>query len=38
VLRGRSVSLRSRQTALFERYRDLSRVPRGRSGLPTPRP
>lgn len=37
VLRGRSVSLRSRQTALFERYRDLARVPRGRAGLPPPR-
>jgi imidazolonepropionase-like amidohydrolase len=33
VIRGRSVSMRSRQTELFERYRDLSRVPRGRAGL-----
>jgi imidazolonepropionase-like amidohydrolase len=33
VIRGRSVSTRSRQTELFERYRDLSRVPRGRAGL-----
>lgn len=37
VLRGRSVSLRSRQTELFERYRDLGRVPRGRAGLPPAR-
>ena len=34
VIRGRSVSTRSRQNELFERYRDLSRVPRGRAGLP----
>jgi imidazolonepropionase-like amidohydrolase len=34
VIRGRSVSTRSRQNDLFERYRDLSRVPRGRAGLP----
>jgi len=34
VIRGRSVSTRSRQTELFDRYRDLSRVPRGRAGLP----
>lgn len=34
VIRGRSVSTRSRQNELFDRYRDLSRVPRGRSGLP----
>jgi imidazolonepropionase-like amidohydrolase len=34
VIRGRSVSMRSRQNELFERYRDLSRVPRGRAGLP----
>jgi imidazolonepropionase-like amidohydrolase len=34
VIRGRSVSTRSRQSELFERYRDLSRVPRGRVGLP----
>jgi imidazolonepropionase-like amidohydrolase len=38
VVRGRSVSLRSRQSALFERYRDLGRVPRGRAGLPPARP
>lgn len=38
VLRGHSLSLRSRQTALFERYRDLGRVPRGRAGLPPARP
>lgn len=38
VLRGRSLSLRSRQTALFERYRELGRVPRGRAGLPPARP
>jgi imidazolonepropionase-like amidohydrolase len=36
VIRGRSTSTRSRQTELFERYRDLSRVPRGTSGLPPP--
>jgi imidazolonepropionase-like amidohydrolase len=34
VIRGRSVSTRSRQNELFDRYRDLSRVPRGRAGLP----
>jgi imidazolonepropionase-like amidohydrolase len=34
VIRGRTASMRSRQTELFERYRDLSRVPRGRAGLP----
>jgi imidazolonepropionase-like amidohydrolase len=34
VIRGRSVSTRSRQNDLFDRYRDLSRVPRGRAGLP----
>jgi imidazolonepropionase-like amidohydrolase len=34
IIRGRSVSTRSRQTELFERYRDLGRVPRGRAGLP----
>lgn len=33
VLRGRSASTSSRQSALFERYRDLARVPRGRGGL-----
>jgi imidazolonepropionase-like amidohydrolase len=32
VVRGASTSLRTRQDVLFERYRDLSRVPRGRSG------
>jgi len=32
VVRGVSTSLRTRQDALFERYRDLSRVPRGRAG------
>jgi hypothetical protein len=36
VIRGRSMSLHSRQTELFERYRQLSRVPRGISGLPAP--
>lgn len=30
VMRGRSVALTSRQSELFERYRDLARVPRGR--------
>lgn len=34
VIRGRSVATTSRQSALFERYRDLARVPRGRIGLP----
>ncbi len=34
VIRGRSASTRSRQTELFERYRDLGQVPRGRAGLP----
>lgn len=34
VVRGQPTSLRSRQEALFERYRDLSQVPRGRAGLP----
>jgi imidazolonepropionase-like amidohydrolase len=33
VLRGHSASKRSRQTELFERYRDLSAIPRGRAGL-----
>jgi imidazolonepropionase-like amidohydrolase len=37
ILRGRSVSTRSRQTELFERYRDLSTIPRGRAGLPPSR-
>ena len=32
VVRGASTSLRTRQDLLFERYRDLSRVPRGRAG------
>jgi imidazolonepropionase-like amidohydrolase len=34
VVRGQTTSLRSRQDVLFERYRDPSRVPRGRAGLP----
>jgi imidazolonepropionase-like amidohydrolase len=34
VVRGRNASTRSRQNVLFDRYRDLSRVPRGRAGLP----
>jgi imidazolonepropionase-like amidohydrolase len=34
VVRGRTASTRSRQTELFERYRDLRQVPRGRAGLP----
>ncbi len=38
VVRGRSASLSSRQSALFERYRDLARVPRGRAGLPASKP
>lgn len=38
VIRGRSASLSSRQSALFERYRDLARVPRGRSGLAPSKP
>lgn len=33
VVRGRSASTSSRQSALFERYRDMARVPRGRGGL-----
>lgn len=38
VIRGRSTSLRSRQDALFERYRQMERVPRGRGGLPPAKP
>jgi imidazolonepropionase-like amidohydrolase len=34
VIHGRSASTRSRQTELFERYRDVRQVPRGRAGLP----
>ncbi|HJL17244.1 MAG TPA: amidohydrolase family protein [Sandaracinaceae bacterium LLY-WYZ-13_1] len=34
LVRGRDVPLASRQTLLFERYRDLERVPRGQRGLP----
>jgi imidazolonepropionase-like amidohydrolase len=34
VVRGQATSLRSRQDALFERYRDLGQVPRGRAGMP----
>jgi cytosine/adenosine deaminase-related metal-dependent hydrolase len=34
VIRGRDVTTRSRQNALFDRYRDLRHVPRGRAGLP----
>lgn len=34
VVRGNTSRLVSRQTLLFERYRDLSRVPRGVVGLP----
>ena len=33
IVRGQPTSLSSRQDALFERYRDLGRVPRGRAGL-----
>jgi imidazolonepropionase-like amidohydrolase len=32
VIRGNATDTRSRQDALFDRYRDLSQVPRGRSG------
>jgi hypothetical protein len=34
VVRGQTTSLRSRQDVLFERYRDIDQVPRGRAGLP----
>jgi hypothetical protein len=34
VVRGQTTSLRSRQDVLFERYRDIKQVPRGRAGLP----
>jgi imidazolonepropionase-like amidohydrolase len=34
VVRGAPASTRSRQDALFDRYRDISRVPRGRGRLP----
>jgi imidazolonepropionase-like amidohydrolase len=37
VIGGRSVSTHSRQNELFDRYRDLATVPRGRSGLPPAR-
>jgi len=37
-IRGREIPTRSRQTLLFERYRDLSRVPRGQRGLPRAAP
>jgi imidazolonepropionase-like amidohydrolase len=38
VVRGQTTSLRSRQDVLFERYRDLRQVPRGRAGLPPKAP
>jgi imidazolonepropionase-like amidohydrolase len=34
IIRGREMPMRSRQTLLFERYRQLDRVPRGQRGLP----
>lgn len=34
VIRGTLTSTRSRQDALFERYREVARAPRGRAGLP----
>jgi hypothetical protein len=34
VIRGNPTSTRSRQDALFERYRDLGQVPRGFPGPP----
>lgn len=37
-VRGREIPTRSRQTLLFERYRDLSTVPRGQRGLPRAAP
>lgn len=37
-IRGRDVSLRTRQTELFERYRDLARVRRGRPVAPPAAP
>ena len=33
-IRGESVPLTTRQTQLYERYRDLEQVPRGLRGLP----
>lgn len=36
IIRGEDVPLRTRQTLLFERYRDLESVPRGQRGLPRP--
>jgi hypothetical protein len=33
-IRGHEVPMRSRQSLLFERYRDLEVVPRGQRGLP----
>jgi len=38
VVRGQATSLRSRQDALFDRYRDLGQVPRGRAGMPAKSP
>ena len=38
LIRGRPVPMRSRQTLLFERYRDLDDVPRGQRGLPRVEP
>jgi imidazolonepropionase-like amidohydrolase len=38
VIRGRSVSTSSRQSALFERYRNLDHVPRGRAGFAPSKP
>ncbi len=35
-IRGEDVPLTTRQTLLFERYRDLEAVPRGQRGLPRP--
>lgn len=35
-IRGEDVPLATRQTLLFERYRDLDRVPRGQRSLPRP--
>ncbi len=37
VIKGRDVTTRSRQSALFDRYRDLSQVPRGRGLAPSER-
>jgi imidazolonepropionase-like amidohydrolase len=36
VIRGSATDTRSRQDALFDRYRDLGQVPRGRAGLLPP--